>query len=231
MVEKDLYGVENYIGKKYMIYYHDKWDSVVVEKQFKDKLKGDIFFIITSIVIISFGNILLFKSDVKQIFIIIAMVGCICLMGGIALISIWSILGFIHDIYKSIMTKKNGVLLEATVIQAEKTVHSKSCTTFYTICYEFEYHGNTIQKSYTFNKDSKIVILSEKDLIGKTYNIYYHPKVDRPVLCQYYKSDLSTGIFIVLICAVSLSLILACVLLDPKALLKGLQILSIIRID
>jgi hypothetical protein len=218
IVEKDLFGVENYIGKKYMIYYHEKCDYMIVEKQFFDKLKQDIFLIIASIYAISFGNILLFKNDVMKIFIIILIVGCICMMGAIILIGIWGIFSYIKNIYKIIMTKKHGELIEATVVQADKTVDSKSGTTFYTICYDFEYNGNKIRKSDTIMKDSKILILSEKDLIGQKYNIYYSPKFERSVLCQYYKSNLTTSISLVLFGVVFLSMITAVAFLDDDVL-------------
>jgi hypothetical protein len=87
-----------------MIYYHAKCDFMVVEKQYYNKLKEDIFLIIAAIGTILLGNILLFKNNVVEIFVTIFMIGCICLMGVIILVWISGIFYFIHDIYKIVMT-------------------------------------------------------------------------------------------------------------------------------
>jgi hypothetical protein len=118
---------------------------------------------------------------IKIIDILILVVGIIP-----TLVTVFSI----DRIFKTIVTKKHGEKIEATVVKAEK-VNAKGNITYDIDC-EFLYNGKTIQKSEGGMRE-KNIYRAEK-YIGKKYKVLYHPKYDYMVIEQEYKKTLCGGI-------------------------------------
>jgi hypothetical protein len=62
MREKDVFCTENYIGKKYMVYYYSKYDYMVIKQEYKKALQGGIMGAIFSVMVVIIPIIIVFSD-------------------------------------------------------------------------------------------------------------------------------------------------------------------------